>query len=55
MACLLFSSGTTALICALFSSVLRFSNHTQLHARQDSWMSDQPVAEASTYTEQHNI
>jgi hypothetical protein len=28
--------------------------HIQTHGRT-LWMSDQPVAETSTYTEQHNI
>jgi hypothetical protein len=36
---------------------LRFLNHTELdtHTVGLLWTSDQPIAEASTYTGQHNI
>jgi hypothetical protein len=46
-----YSDGTTAHIWALSSSILRFLKHTKL----DTQTSDQLVAEASTYTGQHNI
>jgi hypothetical protein len=35
--------------------LLRFLNHTIRHTIELLWTSDQPVAEASTYTGQHNI
>jgi hypothetical protein len=34
---------------------LRFLNHTIRHTVGLLWTSDQPVAEASTYTGDHNI
>jgi hypothetical protein len=46
---------TTAHIWALSSSVLRFLDHAIRHTVALLWTSDQPVAEASTYTGQHNI
>jgi hypothetical protein len=38
----------------LWPPVLGFLDHTYKHTVELLWTSDQPVAEASTYTRQHN-